>query len=359
MHKVSKDRRGRLTRAALVAVGGVSSLMAAGHASAAAINVAFANNAVVQPNNDATAFGANNHGITPFVYGGSNVSVPLTTIANFSGKTYDGADTADTGNTWNSLQAVTTNLAANTTGVTYILEEQNVPLVDSSGAATGVTLSQYLRLPNNKGTADGVRVFQNSTTAGTDGLLPNPINSLNSSSSPGDGYGTGASHLESMGTGWSLNGTAEGLGFTLSGLAASTQYVLYLFSGGTAVGQGGNFTGVTTLSTDPTTGVTTGGTLTGTGVQTNTVAASNFRSIVDGTGDPLPEQGKSWNALTLTSDASGNLSFSLSGASAGGIKPIFNAFQIDTLSTTPEPGSLALLGFGSLGLLARRKRSAV
>ena len=378
MHTKRGAKRSR--RAASVLMGAAGTLAGAvygvvGSASgahAAAIDVALSSAAVVQVTNpDVTAVGANNHGITPFVYGAATAgnyaetgtsggsptsAVQLTTIADAPGQTFDAADQTDSGNTWNSLQAVTTNLATNTTATTYILEEQNVPLVDSTGATTGVTLNEYLRLPSNKGTADGTRQFNNSTTAGSDGLLPNPVNSLNSASAAGDGYGVGGSHRELMGTGWSTNGTTEGFGFTLMGLTPSTIYNLYLYSGSTTLGQGGNFTGVSTILTDSN-GNTTGGAVQGTAVQTNTSNTTNFRSVFDSTAiNPVPEEGKSWNLLTLTSDANGDLSFALTGDSAGGVKPILNGFQLDTPpAAVPEPASALVLGLSGLGLLGRRR----
>src|SRR5277367_4132788 len=77
MHNKRGTKRSRQTKALVGAAGtlagavyGVTGMPS--HANAAAIDVALASGGGVQVTNpDVSAFGANNHGITPFLYGAS------------------------------------------------------------------------------------------------------------------------------------------------------------------------------------------------------------------------------------------------------------------------------------------------
>jgi MYXO-CTERM domain-containing protein len=276
------------------------------------------------------------------------VNIPL-----IGSNTFDAADKNDAGTMWNSLQAVSTNLAVATTATTYILYEQNLSLVDSNGNATGVTLNVYNRLPSSK--LDGIHLGSQ-TAAGTDGLNPSPLNNAATPANANDGYATGTAHNELMGTEWIANGTSEGFAFTLSGLSPNTNYSVYVYgTGNNAVGgQGGRFEGASTILTDAN-GNTTGGTLNATNVTTNNDPANQYRSVFDATNSPDSEQGKSWNVLSLTSDANGQLSFVEDGKSpTGGIKPALNGFQIDA-TPAPEPGMISLAALGALAMLRRRR----
>jgi MYXO-CTERM domain-containing protein len=350
MHRLSlRDSRARWAQwvaagALIVGVGGF-----AGRASAAvlsAINVSMANFSVTTSNTDASTFGTNNHGITPITYTVPQVNIPL-----IGTNTFDAADKNDAGTMWNSLQAVSTNLATATTATTYILYEQNLSLADSFGRPSGVTLNVYNRLPSSK--LDGFHLGSN-TAAGTDGLNPSPLNNAATPASANDGYATGTTHNELMGTNWIANGTSEGFAFTVSGLLPNTNYSVYLYGAGSTNGQGGRFEGASTILTDAN-GNTTGGTLNATNVSTNNDAANSYRSVFDATNSPDSELGKSWNVLSLTSDANGQLSFAEDGKSpTGGIKPALNGFQIDA-TPAPEPGMISLAALGALAMLRRRR----
>jgi hypothetical protein len=305
---------------------------------AAAINVALANHSTTT-----TTTNANNSTIDPVTYTPMHVTIPVA-----PGQTYDAADTTDTGTTWNSLQSVSTVPATNTSGANVnVLYQQNLPLVDSSGAITAATLNVSEILPNNKG--DAIHTGQQ-TAAGTDGLVPNP-GSTAAGTGANNGWGTsGSAQQELMGNEFIANGSAEGMIFTLDGLTAGT-YNVFVYGGGTTDGQGATFT------LDPS-NVPAGGTA---AVATNSDTSNLYHSVFDSSGtNPTPEKGLSWNMLTATVGASGILTFSATASeTTGAVKPAVNGFQIDAVAgvATPEPASLGVLAIGGLALLARRRKA--
>jgi hypothetical protein len=342
MQKRNIGKRSRSTALAGAAVGTVAAAMcgtfiSAGAARAASINVALANSTTA-----ATTGNTSNLGINPISYTPKITSIPLAPSVN-----YDAADTHDSGTDWNSIQAVSTAPTSAATGVQNVLYEQNLSLVDSSGAATAVTLNVSAIESNGK--ADFIHP-NGTVVTGTDGLAPNPANSTPVTGTGPDGYGvSGASHNELMTPSWIANGAAEGFLFTLNGLAPFGSYNLYVYGAGSANGQGGTFT-----LTDSS-GVATGGG----SVTTNSVAAALNKSVFgapSGTGnDPSTEKGLSWNVITATADSTGSLSFSEL-QSGDTIKPAMNGFQIDAV---PEPTSLGLMLLTGAGLLGRRRNKSL
>jgi hypothetical protein len=335
--------RNQITRTSSIKLAGVLALAVCGvvgmtsHANAAAINVALANHSTTT-----TTTNAGNSTIDPVTYTPMHVNIPVA-----PGQTYDAADTTDVGTMWNSLQSVTTVPAANggTTPIN-VLYESAIPLVDSSGTATSVTLNVSAIEPAAK--ADSIHTGQQ-TAAGTDGLLPNP-GSTSAGTGANNGWGvSGSAQQELMGNEWISNGAAEGMIFSLSGLAAGT-YNIYVYGSGTNNGQGATFT------LDPSNVITTAA------ATTNSNTASEFHSVFDSTGiNPTPELGLSWNLLTGTVGANGILTFTATASETSGpVKPGVNGFQIDAVAggvTTPEPASLGVLAIGGLSLLARRRKA--
>lgn len=310
----------KLIAAAATAIG----LSLAGHARASAINVALANYSTSTTTHADTT---DNSGIDPITYTPVQVTIPVA-----PGQTYDAADTADTGTIWNSLQSVNTAPSVASSGVTNVLYEQNIPLADSMGNATTVTLNVSAIEPDTK--ADYIHTGHNDGKTGADGLTANPASAL-------DGYGTdaGAAHMELMNTAWVANGKSDGMQFTLNGLAPHGNYTLYFYGAGTSLGQGAS------LTMDAANG--------GASAATNADTTSEYYSVFGADGiTPVPA-GESWNVLSFNADANGSATFSaLASETTGAIKPSLDGFQIQT--AVPEPASLGLLALGALALRRRK-----
>jgi hypothetical protein len=261
----------------------------------------------------------------------TTVNTPIT-IPDAPSVNYDAADITDAGTTWNSLIAPTVTSNNTSGGNITFTTEQNLPLVNSLGAASSVTISS-IQFTENTGKND--TIHQTGIVAGTD---------------PGtDGLANNPSGL--MAQSWFDNGTSESITFNLSGLTPSTVYNLYIYGAGTSNGFGGSFTA-------PAANRATGYNATTGAYTTEPTVAGINRSVFDSTGtNPTPEQGLSWVLLPVQADSSGNLSFSVNKDNGSGIKGSINGFQLDVV---PEPSALALVGtgFGLMLMVIRRRRTS-
>ena len=306
------------------------------HASAdLVINVGLANNYTTT-----TTTNASNGGINPVTYTPAQVTIPDASAS----VNYDAADTSDSGTNWNSIQSVTT---APTSSVSSVLYQQNLPLYSSVGDLTTAELNVTATEGPSK--LDFIHATSNvPTTAGTDGLDPNPANStylVSSVATNGNGYVASNVQRLLMGNEWITNSASDGIILEVTGLTAyvGDSFSLYVYGAGTANGQGGVFTLAAGNG--------------GASASTNSSSTNRYLSVFDSTGtNPTPEKGLSWNLLTGTVDTNGDVTITES-ANADAVKPAFNGFQLD-LAPVPEPTSAVLLGASALGLLLR-KRSKV
>ncbi len=315
-------------------VGATMICLQANNANAAAINVALANDSTT-----ATTGNATNSGINPITY------TPATsTIAAATGQTYDAADVNDSGTTWNSIESVSTAPTTASVGVTTVLYQTGLPLVDSSGATTPITLS--VSAVEGNGKSDFIHTGHNDAAGpDTNSLAPSPANSTSSNGL--DGYGgAGAAHAELMGSSWVANGASDGMSFTLNGLTPNGSYNFYVYAAGVSSGQGATF--AMSAANGGASAIVNGDT------------TKEFRSVFMADGFTLVPAGESWNTLVGTADATGSLTFTaLASETTGAVKPAVDGFQFQAVTsvTTPEPASLGLLAVGGLALLGRRRKA--
>jgi hypothetical protein len=116
-------------------------------------------------------------------------------------------------------------------------------------------------------------------------------------------------------------------------------FSLYVYGSGTTNGQGGVFTLAASNG--------------GASATTNSSSTNRYLSVFAADGiSPGPEKGLSWNLLSGTVDASGDVTFTETD-NADLVKPGMNGFQLDI--AVPEPASLGLLALGGVALLGRRR----
>jgi hypothetical protein len=280
-----------------------------------------------------------NLNVNPPTYTPSLTGIPYAPSA-----TYDAADQSDTGTLWNALLTPPSAITTNSTGVVLTVTfQQNLPLADSNGNATGVQLNVLFAEPNNKSNGYHNSAFPSATSplgTGSDHLTGNPVALINQS--------------------WSGGGATDTLIFQLTGLTPNAKYNLYMYGAGPNGGNGGAFSlngvnqgsgygaGAGWIATAGVNGngayitVPTGG------------ATGTFHSVFSASGgnNPTPEQGITWVLLPAVADANGDLSV-FDYDNLVGNKPYENGFQIQSV---PEPATLGLLGAAALGLTARRRR---
>jgi PEP-CTERM motif-containing protein len=290
-----------------------------------------------------TSSTAPNLGITPTTY-----TPALSAIPYAPGATYDAADTGDSGTLWNTLLAPSNNAGSDDghviapSAATTVTFQANLPLADSTGAPTTVSLAYVAEyLPSSK--SDEIHT-NGVTGVGTDsqGLTANPTSLMSHS--------------------WTSSSTSENLVFQLTGLTPNANFTLYIYGGGPNGGNGGSYSLATanqgTGYGTGTSWVATGG-VAGAGAYLTVPNTISYHSVFSANGgnNPAPEQGLSWVLLPAMADANGNLQFFVETDNDSGSKGFINGFQLDgAITVTPEPASIAMLGAAALGLLGRRRR---
>ena len=232
------------------------------------------------------------------------------------------------GTTWNTMRSVTAStLTVGQTGNPNISSEAGdyplyaspLSLVDSSGAATSVTLnmiSHYAGTNITGSTRESIQFVNQTGSSPNPGLL--------------------------MGIAWrDQNNQAIGPSttweFVLSGLTVGSMYDLYFYGSGNTASQGVTVTMA---------GANGGASSSTRGIATPITIFNNDLSA------PVAET-NGWNLISGVVDGSGNLSFTASRSPEGSF--FFNGFQ---LVQVPEPAIGAILGLGLLAAFRRFRRKS-
>jgi hypothetical protein len=245
---------------------------------------------------------------------------------------YDAADTFDSGTTWNNVYfqggvGLNTSLTGIIPASAAIGNYQflySVPLVDSAGAATVLTVSATMNVTS----VDTHAEYNNASPAGGVGILAQ------------------SARLYSGG---------KSATWTLAGLTAGAQYNLYLYGVGGSAGNGSAYT--LAAPNDAPSGVFTAQTTDGATTSTaNNTYWDGSGNVINGPGTDTAHSGNnaygiSWVELNAVADSSGNLIFTESKAASG--VDYINGFQ---LQPVPEPSTLALAGLGLIGFITMNYR---
>ena len=208
------------------------------------------------------------------------------------------------------------------------------PLVDATGAATGATVSWTSNNTWNTGTVSAPGSFHmmkgyldSSDTSITSVNVANLPASLTSSPYSVIMYYDGDNGANQRVGKYSITGATTANATYWGRDAASSTY-----AGAFIIGQ---------TATDPVPGATQGsGTMDNNATAANTVPAGNMVIF----------RGLTGSGFTLSAQSSV--------ASDGTNRSAVEGFQILPDALVPEPTSLALIGFGAIGLLGRRRRGA-
>lgn len=250
---------------------------------------------------------------------------------------YDAGDTFDSGTTWNNvyfqggvgLNTSLTGIIPSGEAVGNYQFLYNVGLLNSAGAASGVTLSATMNVTS---AGDSHAEYNNASPAGATGLMAQ------------------SARLYSGGD----NAT-----WTFAGLIAGAQYTLYLYGVGGSAGNGATYT--LAAPNDASSGIFSAA------VTDGEVTSSANNTIWDGSGNVINGPGSdpanagnnaygiSWVELNAVADSSGNLIFTENKAASG--VDYISGFQIQPV---PEPSAFVLAGLGLIGFITMnyRRRSA-
>ena len=245
---------------------------------------------------------------------------------------YDAADTFDSGTTWNNVYFQGgVGLNTSLTGIIPVGAAAgnfqflySVPLMDSTGAASSVTVSATM----NTSAGDGHAEYNNASPAGATGLMAQSAR---------------------------IYSGVDNATWTFAGLTAGAQYNLYLYGVGGAAGNGAAYT--LAAPNDAPSGVFTAQTTDGAVTSTaNNTIWDGSGNVINGPGTDSAHSGNnaygvSWIELNAVADSSGNLIFTENKAASG--VDYISGFQIQPV---PEPSAFTLAGLGLIGFITMNYR---